>query len=600
MIDAPLSRSGITATFRRLAGLALAGALALATPAGAAAPAAVRVGVLADKGVEQAEQEWAGVRTWLNRRLPDYRFEFIGLDHPALRQAVADARVDFVITNGGNYTELGFLYGISRIATLDSPLALSPTEAVGSAIVARADSSLRQLRDLKGKHLLAASPDAFCCYQIAARELILAGIEPEEDLGRLEFVGFPIQNIALAVRDGKADAGIVRTCLLEQMIANGAIRADALRVLSPVPVAGFPCRTSSRLYPDWPFAALRHSDDELSRRVAVALLEMPRTEQGYRWAIPAHYAIVDELFHDLKLGQYANLQQRTLEDMFQRYRFWLLLAVGLAMVWIFHTVRVEYLINRRTRELNRMQAEQRRMEEEMRKRQSALEHARRLGILGGMASAIAHELNQPLAAIGNYARGMVRRLDAGRLDPEPLREGCREIEAQSERAAGIIRNIRTFAKKSVEVSHPVEIHAVVDEAIALFKVAHPDARIDYAGGASADTLQADKLQIQQVIFNLLQNAHDAHKEAGRLEHPVTVELRRDAGGYRVSVADSGGGLDPEQFGRLFEPFYSTKRDGLGLGLALSKGIVESLGGTLSAHGRGAGLAVEFTLPLERT
>lgn len=573
-----------------------------AAPVVAAQTQPVRVGVLADKGHEAAEREWGGVRAWLDRRLPEYRFEFIGLDHPALRQAVDQAQLDFVITNGGNYTELGYLYGVSRIATLDSPFALSPTQAVGSAIITRSDSDLRTLADLKGRHLLAASPEAFCCYQIAARELVLAGIDPERDLGKLEFVGFPIQKIAIAVQDGRADAGVIRTCLLEQMLASGELRRGSIRVLSPQPIGGFPCQTSTRLYPDWPFAALRHTDDDLSRRVAVALLEMPRTPEGIRWAIPAHYAIVDELFHDLKLGQYADLQQRTLHEMGKRYRGWLLLIVGLTAIWIFHTVRVETLVNRRTRELNRAQAEQRRLEDEMRSRQAALEHARRLAILGGMASAIAHELNQPLAAIGNYARGMGRRIDGGRLEAEPMAEGCREIEAQSERAAGIIRNIRAFARKSVAVSHPVQMQALVEEAVTLFRVTHPEAVIDFSGLASGPLppIRADKLQVQQVIFNLLQNACDAQAEVGRRQTPIRVELEWRGRDYRVAVSDAGGGIDAKDFGRLFEPFYTTKPDGLGLGLALSKGIIESLGGTLGAQPREGGLTVEFTLPVEQS
>jgi two-component system sensor histidine kinase TtrS len=232
----------------------------------------VRVAVLADKGIKSAEQEWAPVFDWLNRSIPGRSFVFVGLDHPELRQAVSDRSVSFVITNAGNYSELGYSYGISRIATLDSPLALSPTLAVGSAIVARADSGLTQLADLKGKHLLAASSEAFCCYQIAARELVLAGIDPERDLGRLEFMGFPIQSIALAVLDGKADAGIIRTCLLEQMIEEGEIHPQDLRVLSPKEIPDYPCQITSRLYPDWPFATLTHRSTEVSRELTVALL----------------------------------------------------------------------------------------------------------------------------------------------------------------------------------------------------------------------------------------------------------------------------------------------------------------------------------------
>ncbi|MDI6746439.1 MAG: PhnD/SsuA/transferrin family substrate-binding protein [Rhodocyclaceae bacterium] len=562
----------------------------------------VRVAVLADKGIESAEHEWAPVFAWLNRSVTGRSFVLVGLDHPELRQAVHDRSVNFVITNAGNYSELGYSNGITRIATLDSPLALSPTLAVGSAIVVRADSGLTQLADLKGKHLLAASSEAFCCYQVAARELVLAGIDPKRDLGRLEFIGFPIQSIALAVQDGKADAGIIKTCLLEQMIERGEIRPQDLRVLSPKEIPGFPCQTSSRLYPDWPFATLTHTSAELSRKVAVALLEMPRTPEGYRWTTPAHYAVVDELFRDLKIGHYANLQKETLEALVWRYRIELLVAVILIFIWIIHTVRVDYLVSRRTRELKQMHEEKQRMTEAMRARQNDLDHAGRLAVLGGMASAIAHELRQPLAAIANFARGMDRRIDAGRLEPVTLREGCHEIAQQSARADATIEKIRNFARKGASAMQPVNLASYVKEAADLFSVAHPEARINWSDmDKLGDTrVMADPIQIQQVTFNLLKNAFDAQSARGNRRSPVEVTLAYINHGYQVSVRDKGGGLKDEHIAHLFEPFFTTKADGLGLGLPLSKGIIESHGGTLTLVKETDGVCASFWLPEEHT
>lgn len=560
----------------------------------------VRVAVLADKGAAAAEAEWAYVLDWLNRDVPGYRFVIVALDHPELRQAVREGSVDFIITNAGNYGELEYSEGVSRIATLDSPLALSPSQAVGSAIVVRAESGLNALADLKGKHLLAASHEAFCCYQIAARELVLAGIDPQKDLGRLEYTGFPIQSIALAVRDGKADAGIVKTCLYEQMIASGALQPGELRVLAPQEIPGFPCQTTSRLYPDWAFAALKTTPSDLSRKVAVALLEMPKSPEGYGWAIPAHYAVLDGLFRDLKLGRYANLQHETLEEFMLRHRYTLLAIAVLIFFWIVHTIRVDYLVTRRTRELQRLHEEKERMAEAMRERQQALDHAGRLAVLGGMASAIAHELKQPLTAIENFARGIARRIEAGRLDPDPLRDGCNDIALQSQRANATIERIRNFARKGGSTVQSVDLVAYVRDAVELFEVAHPEANIHWLGMARPGDarVRADPIQIQQVIFNLLKNAIDAQSAQGRAKVPITVCLEREAQGYRVSVRDQGGNLTEEQVAHLFEPFFTTKSDGLGLGLALSKWIIDAHGGFLTLTQETAGVCASFWLPEE--
>jgi len=566
---------------------------------GAATHQVVRVAVLADKGAAAAEEEWEYVLDWLNLDVPGHRFVIVALDHPELRQAVHEGSVDFLITNAGNYGEFEYTEGVSRIATLDSPQALSPSQAVGSAIVVRAGSGLNELADLKGRHLLAASHEAFCCYQIAARELVLAGVDPQKDLGQLEYTGFPIQSIALAVRDGKADAGIVKTCLLEQMIASGALKPGELRVLAPQEIPGFACQTTSRLYPDWAFAALKNTPGDLSRKVTVALLEMPKSPEGYGWAIPAHYAVLDHLFRDLKLGRYA-LHQETLEEFLHRYRYGLIVVVVVLVFWLIHTIRVDYLVTRRTRELQRMHEEKERMAETMRERQQALDHAGRLAVLGGMASAIAHELKQPLAAIENFARGIDRRIEAGRLDPDPLRDGCNEIALQSQRADATIERIRNFARKGGSTMQSVNLLAYVREAVELFEVAHPEANIQWLGMVRQGDarVSADPIQIQQVTFNLLKNAIDAQGVQGRASAPISVSLEREARGYRVGVRDHGGNLTEEQVAHLFEPFFTTKSDGLGLGLALSKWIIDAHGGMLTLTRETAGVCASFWLPEE--
>jgi len=563
----------------------------------------VRIGVLAYKGAEAVQKDWSNVRNWLDAAIPGHRFILLGFDQAGLTRAVHERTIDFVITNSGHYVALENGDGVSRIATIESPWALSPRQSIGSAIVVRKNARLHTLADLAGKHVLAVGPDAFGGYQIAAREMLEAGVDPAHDLGNLQFMGFPIQNIVYAIRAGQADAGIIPACLLEQMIRSGEIGAGELRVLAPIDTPGFQCQTSSRLYPDWPIAALRSTPMELSKQVAIALLRMPRTADGYSWAIPSDYQVVDDLFRELKIGPYAHLRQWTFEGVLQRYWGWLLLILALLVVWAVHTVRVEQLVNQRTRALRVLQEEQRRMAAEALLRQTTLDHSARLAILGEMASAIAHELNQPLAAIQNFARGMARRITTGRLEPAPLLDGSKEIVTQSERAAGIIRNIRAFAHKRASEQRSIDLLAVLGEAIALFIGTHPQARVIWQPDATQPArVLADPLQIQQVMLNLLNNALDAQQTAGHARAPIEVRFRLDAGSYRITVRDSGCGLEPEQFARLFEPFFTTKPEGLGLGLSLSKGIIESLGGTLSAAANddNTGLAVEFSLPREKS
>ena len=590
--------------FNRL-GIIVIGAVLLFQPlhAPASESTTVRIGVLAYKGAEAAREDWSYVATWLTEIVPGHDFILLDFDQAGLTRAVKQGSVDFAITHSGHYVALEDSDGASRIATIASPLALSPRQSIGSAIVVRGDSPLLTLADLSGRHMLAIAPDAFGGYQIAAREMLEAGVDPEHDLVKLQYTGFPIQKIVHAVRAGRADAGIIRTCVLEQMIRNGELGAHEVRVLAPVAIAGFPCQSSSRLYPDWPIAALRHTPAALSKQVAIALLRMPRTHDGYSWTVPADYQSVDQLFRELKVGRYAHLRLSALESMLRLYWGWLLLVLAFLVLWAVHTVRVEYLIGRRTRELTAAQEQQCLMAEQARLRQASLDHTGRLAILGEMASAIAHELNQPLAAIGNFARGMARRIAAGRLDTSALLEGASEIVTQSERAASIIRNIRAFAQKTASEQRSIDLIAVMGQAIVLFANAQPDVQLIWQPPklTGSARVMADPLQLQQVMLNLLKNALDAQLSAGRAHEPVVVQFETQADTYRITVRDCGCGLKPEQFGHLFEPFFTTKPEGLGLGLSLSKGMIESLGGTMAAaaNDNHQGLAVWFSLPKEQ-
>ena len=578
------------------------GLLSQLTLASTSQMAPVRIGVLAYKGPEVMLEEWQHVRKWLETAIPNRSFILLDFDQSGLTRAVHDQTIDFAITSSGHYVALENSEGASRIATIESPWAVSPSKSIGSTIVVRRDAPWQTLADLAGRHVMAVEPDAFGGYQVAAGELLRAGVDPERDLGRLQFTGFPIQQIVHAVRSGQADAGIIRSCLLEQMIRSGEMGAGELRVLAPMATAGMKCQTSSRLYPDWPFIALNQTPADLSKRVAMALLAMPPTTEGYSWTVPSDYQVVDELFRELKIGPHSYLREWTFEWVLRRYWGWMLLALALLVGWAVHTVRVEQLVSRRTRALRTAQDAQRRMAEEALVRQATLDHTARLAILGEMASAIAHELNQPLAAIGNFAHGMARRISAGRLEPAVLLEGTSEIVTQSERAASIIRNNRAFAQKKPPERRLLDLRAVLGETIALFSGAHPQARVAWQSATvyTPATVMADALQLEQVLMNLLKNALDAHQIAGHAQAPIKLQLRTRGGACLVSVSDSGCGLAPEQFARLFEPFFTTKPDGLGLGLSLSKGIIESFGGTLSAKPNDpqAGLTFCISLPLQ--
>lgn len=243
--------------------------------------------------------------------------------------------------------------------------------------------------------------------------------------------------------------------------------------------------------------------------------------------------------------------------------------------------------------------------EQERRREAQLAHISRLSTLGEMASGIAHELNQPLAAIMNYATGVARRLRA-RSEPDPeLLRALDEVASQARRAAETIRRVRAFANKSDGQLLRCSLRRVVDETVGFLGLGapHRGVRFDLDLAGDADEVLADPALVQQVLVNLLRNAEDAlegRERAGSSRPRIVLRARAAAteGQIEVQVEDDGPGVPPELVPKLFTPFFTTKPAGLGLGLSISASIVQHHGGRLwVSRGAAGGACFHFTLPV---
>lgn len=560
----------------------------------------VAIGVFAYQGESAAVLDWSPVISWLNRKLPERRFRLDGYDPEGLRKAIAEQRVDLVITNPGYYVMMEAEFGLSRIATLASSDSAEASRALGSVVFVRASrSDLDSFADLAGKRVAAVAPEAFGGYLLAAREMLQQGFDIRSDAGEVQFVGLPMTNIASAVLEGRADAGIVRTCFLEQIAATGQVRLADFRILSSRSESGFSCATSTSLYPDWPIAVTRQTDPKLAKEVARALLEMPTEEGGMSWAVPADYQPVHDLYRELRLGPYSYLNDISPGGLARRFWPWLLGITALLLAWIVHTVRAEHLVHRRTGELRESLRARDAAEARMRESQEQMEHLSRLSILGELSGSLAHEINQPLTTIGTYARSVLRRQDSGSLTPEAITEACSEIAHEAERAGGIVQRIRHFAKKRAAVRERIDLPAIAAEAVRLvggMLAQAPEITIENRAKGFCRAL-ADGPQIQQVLLNLIKNAIDAGRELPPERQAIRILIDAADKRLRVHVIDQGIGMDDEQRKHLFESFFTTKQDGLGLGLPICKTIIEAHGGRLWAEPNPGGIGMRFSFSL---
>jgi two-component system sensor kinase FixL len=218
--------------------------------------------------------------------------------------------------------------------------------------------------------------------------------------------------------------------------------------------------------------------------------------------------------------------------------------------------------------------------------------------MGEMASALAHELNQPLSAIANYMKGSRRMLEAGTDDRSALlRDAMDKAAEQALRAGQIIRRLRDFVARGESERRVESVKKLVEEASALALVGAKDlgVRVRFQFDPTIDLVLADKVQIQQVLLNLLRNAVEAMESSHRRELAISTAADKD-GMLAISVADTGSGISPDIASHLFQPFITNKRHGMGVGLSISRTIVEAHGGHIGANPNPAGgTTFRFTL-----
>jgi two-component system, LuxR family, sensor kinase FixL len=239
-------------------------------------------------------------------------------------------------------------------------------------------------------------------------------------------------------------------------------------------------------------------------------------------------------------------------------------------------------------------SEQQRTQHQLRLNQEALSRALRVSTMGEFAAALAHEINQPLTAVANYAR-----LVKGATNAAAASEASDRLIAQVERAAEVVRRLRNFIRLGRSETAAITLPRLVDEAASYCHLDLDKYGVELSLRVPRDLpmVKVDTLQIEQVIVNLVRNAAEALAEAGRHDGKVIIEAdHHDAGSILVRVRDNGPGFDPDFAERAVAPFTTTKVDGLGLGLSLARSIIEAHGGRLTIESSSSGAVVSFTLP----
>ena len=303
---------------------------------------AARIGVLSFRSLEQTQQQWQSLADYLEHEIPEHSFKIIPLYYPDMDAAVPAKQLDFVFTNPEHYVILRQANGVTVLTTL-MPLAEGhPVNQFGGVIFTHAlNQDIQFIEQLAGKIIAAPADESFGGFIMQQWELYKHGVKPADFL----FTGMPHDNVVDAVLSGKADAGYVRSGVIEALIKEGKIEPTAVRVINEQHHPDFPQLTSTALYPEWPFATLPDTDPDLKKAVTLALLNMdsqsPAAKMAHIFGFspPGDYSAVEAVMLRLNVHP-QELKNVSLSDFYDRYRHVTWLALCLLLIILLLSIKL--------------------------------------------------------------------------------------------------------------------------------------------------------------------------------------------------------------------------------------------------------------------
>jgi two-component system sensor histidine kinase TtrS len=554
-----------------------------------AQPQALYVGVLANWGNQQALERWTPMMQYLDEQVPGTQFHVYPGNFEALNLAMELGQIQFIITNPGQYLYLSNQYPLSWLATMRSRRHKGATSAIGSAIIVKAESNYRTLYDLKDKVIAASDPHALGGYQATIGLMHKLGMDAEDYFKEVKFLGFPLDPLLYQVRDGNVDAAITPLCTFEDMVSRGLINAADFRILNPSRPDGFDCQCSTHLYPNWSFAANESVGIRLSKQITQALMELPTEHpaaikaQLMGWTSPISQLAVIQLFSDLHIKGTDSSRWESVQNWLKDNRHWGIFAIFIFVVATIYHLWIEYRFHQKSESLIET-------ERQLKQQAITLERLQSASIIGEIGAGLAHEINQPIAAITSYSEGGIMRLQGNQTgDVAASIELLEKIHRQSTRAGEVVHRIRSLLKRRESVMADVNILSLVDECISLLKLElqRRDIQINKRIKGEPFFITADRVGLLQVLINLTKNSIDAIAEtqaqaSGKGE--VTIELIFKEYQVDVLVIDNGTGLS-QNSDSVMATFFTTKEDGLGLGLAICNEVVSEHDGAFSLKTR---------------
>ncbi|EIE5865371.1 sensor histidine kinase [Vibrio alginolyticus] len=562
----------------------------------------VEVGVLAIRGHLYAEQRWQPTIDWLNQQISDVHFVLHPLNLDEMGEAVKFQKMNFILTNPGQAVRLGRQYALSWMATLTSRAPQNSNYGIGSALVVRANSSYQTVQDVSGRPVAAVSEKAFGGYLTMRYQIVKMGLNPNDFFSDVRYLGFPIDANLYQLRDGNVEAAVVPACLLEQMLSEGLLQPGNYRVLNQQPNEHSLCAVSTPLYPNWSFAKTERGSAQIAKQIAQVLLAMPPEHPAViaagasGWTSPVSLLSIDKLYQALDLHPLQQPWWSEALRWLRSHQEWAWALFMFVIVLNAYHFWLEYRFSKSKQALEQTSLR-------LKEKSEQLEHSQRVAIVGEIGTSLAHELNQPLAAIRNYSEGGLLRL-AKKRPHEDIVPMLEKIQGQVERADAIIQRLRTLIRKRSVDKTSCDLQVLIDDTIELlhFRMQKQNISIVASTEGNIRPLLVDAVGVQQVLVNVISNAIDActlfqeKYHSSGYQGKIALHCDYQISQLSIRVLDNGTGLQQEN---PTQAFVSSKEEGLGLGLAICRDVMEMHGGEFVISSTAPhGCLVELVFPYQ--
>lgn len=539
------------------------------------------------------------------KQIAPRKLEFAFLDIPTMEEKIKNKDVDLLVAGAGRYRS-NLQYGLRDIGTIVTPLQPNPNFAVGSVILVRDNNdAIQKLEDLKGKTVAVNNVSGFQGLFIVLNEVFKQGFDPDTFFAKTVPVGMDQIEALKLLKNRKVDAAIISSCLAEASQEKGIELLKGFKIINERKVPQINCRVSTDVYPHWSLMITPSLDIDSLNKILVAINSMNLSvNNGYRWGLASDYSKVDELYKNLKQGTYSYLREWTVKRIWDEYGIWLISAFLIFLGMVAHHIRISYVVQRRTAQLQLALKAQKKLADKNKTLQEAFEKEKRITGMSIFSRLLAHELAQPLGGILLYSEGMANLMrKPNRISEEEkakLQGTLDKLIKRAEKAQGIVRDIRGFIKGERKRDDTLNLGLVISEVIKdcceLEDI--PRRCIVFIPPSIPIVISGNFFDFEVVLLNLFKNSWQAVQSIKNRE--IYVSLSQNSNEISIQISDNGPTVDDNLIERMKLPLFSSQTGEHGLGLSIVRDICASYGGKLNIFkNQKQRLVVEICLPASK-